>query len=704
MGCGSSSDAGASAPGRFNDDDDFGADGARGRMNTKTGKMGAADGGRDEDGREDDFFEVEEAQGEQFMAVRPWIGQIEEPDSHNEVNNEQPDTTYKLEYVYGYRCADSRQNVYWNNSNQPVYMTAALGVILDPMSNTQQFFGGGEVDQTAKNVANDMNGHTDDIMCVSISPDRSTAVSGQVGSKPTIFTWDSATGEKKQRIKIAKGARGINAVAINADGQICAVDLHNEHQVYCFDSNGNLVFKEKGDTNKIHDICWDAKPGSTRFATAGKKHIYFWDASDASAKKKGLFGSNEQTSFSCVAACDQGKFYSGGANRGGAKIYIWGGDDGRTCEGTMDGHHDKGFICAMRFVEGNLFSGGKDGKVNMYNLSDKSCTKSWQFDSLVRAVDWKDGSLVVGTRDGTITGVMADDTRKEVMKSHSDGEVWGLAIQADGTVVTSGDDNKVMFWDPSTRCNTKTVKVSDRTNRVRRGASTLSDLPDAQCSRAVAVNADWIAVSSNDGPVSIRAAQDPSTEAHLLNDPKEWNEVMAFSPDNQYLAVGSHDNKIYVYSTSDWSLVGKCTGHSSYIMALDWCAHSKFIRSNCGAYELLFFTIPDCQQDPSGRSNTKAVEWATKTCKFQWETQGIYPSGTDGTHINSVCGSADRQLMATGDDYGLVNLFRDPVIKGKPRCYRGHSEHVVRVAFNSDDSKLFSIGGYDQTMMQWARQ
>jgi WD40 repeat protein len=59
--------------------------------------------------------------------------------------------------------------------------------------------------------------------------------------------------------------------------------------------------------------------------------------------------------------------------------------------------------------------------------------------------------------------------------------------------------------------------------------------------------------------------------------------------------------------------------------------------------------------------------------------------------------------MATGDDYGLVNLFRDPVIKGKPRCYRGHSEHVVRVAFSADDSHLFSIGGYDQTLMQWKK-
>ena len=70
---------------------------------------------------------------------------------------------------------------------------------------------------------------------------------------------------------------------------------------------------------------------------------------------------------------------------------------------------------------------------------------------------------------------------------------------------------------------------------------------------------------------------------------------MAFSPDQSMLAVGSHDNNIYIYNTSDWSLKGTCTGHSSYIMALDFCTHNNYLRSNCGAYELLFFTMNDCQ-------------------------------------------------------------------------------------------------------------
>ena len=119
---------------------------------------------------------------------------------------------------------------------------------------------------------------------------------------------------------------------------------------------------------------------------------------------------------------------------------------------------------------------------------------------------------------------------------------------------------------------------------------------------------------------------------------------------------------------------------------------------------MLFTKTEDCTQDPAGRSNTTEVIWATSTVKFGWNVEGIYPKGTDGTHINGVCGNADGTLLACGDDYGLVTLFRDPARMGaKPRSYRGHSEHVVRTLFSPAGDYLWSVGGYDQTLMQWKK-
>jgi len=77
---------------------------------------------------------------------------------------------------------------------------------------------------------------------------------------------------------------------------------------------------------------------------------------------------------------------------------------------------------------------------------------------------------------------------------------------------------------------------------------------------------------------------------------------------------------------------------------------------------------------------------------------GIFPSGTDGTHINGVDMSEDQTTIAVGDDYGLVTLFRNPARKGHmPKSLRAHSEHVVRVKFGRGGlaGYLFSVGGYD---------
>lgn len=332
------------------------------------------------------------------MAVLPWIGQIAEPDHHNEPNPAKPDVTYDLEYVYGYRSADTRQNVKFNCNGEVVYMTAAVGVILDTGSNTQKFFGGKCAETSHKSKANDMDQHTDDILALAISNDRKTVVTGQVGQAPVLFTWDACTGEKKQRFKMAKGGRGVNAVAFSEDGSLIGcVDLHNEHNVYVFNAeSGAMVMKSAGDTNKIFDIAFSNQPGSKDFCTAGKKHFYMWNAeSGASSKKKGLFGSFEMTSFSCCIWDDQGRAFAGGSN---SSVYVF---QERNCIAKIDCHKG-GFISGLSFFDNCIWSGGKDGQVMKIETGDLSFSNSHSFDSPVRAIDSHNGSFVMGLRNGCI--------------------------------------------------------------------------------------------------------------------------------------------------------------------------------------------------------------------------------------------------------------------------------------------------------------
>ena len=221
-----------------------------------------------------------------------------------------------------------------------------------------------------------------------------------------------------------------------------------------------------------------------------------------------------------------------------------------------------------------------------------------------------------------------------------------------------------------------------------------------------------LAVATNTGVVTIRQVNmqqggDLNQIIYTLNDSKEWIECMAYNPLCDKLAVGSHDNNIYVYNVkAKYQKYCVLKGHTSFITGLDWSLSDSpsYIKSNCGSYELLFFNVDSKKQDTGGASSTVGTEWATNNCKLGWSVQGIYPTGCDGTHINGVDFSSDQTLIATGDDYGLVNIYRNPALEDhEARSYRGHSEHVTRVLFSMNDEYMISIGGMDQTIIQWKR-
>ena len=182
-------------------------------------------------------------------------------------------------------------------------------------------------------------------------------------------------------------------------------------------------------------------------------------------------------SFYCVTWDNTGKCWTGGSN---GSVYYW--DDERKCEGTVKAHGNKQFVCAITYCNGKIWSGAKDGKVCCIDIVSKQVERTIEFGqgNIIRSISVDDnGCLLVGQRDGTITIVDQNDNKTDIMHSHSDGEVWGLELNCAEQVITSGDDNKVMLWDPVSHYWQKTWKVTDRKKKVVRGASTLSKFPDS---------------------------------------------------------------------------------------------------------------------------------------------------------------------------------------------------------------------------------
>jgi hypothetical protein len=81
------------------------------------------------------------------------------------------------------------------------------------------------------------------------------------------------------------------------------------------------------------------------------------------------------------------------------------------------------------------------------------------------------------------------------------------------------------------------------------------------------------------------------SKVHSANIAKEWIECLRFSRCGKFVAIGSHDNFVYILNCSNWSEAGKIMKSSSYITSLDWAVDSSALRTTDGSYELLYYNI-----------------------------------------------------------------------------------------------------------------
>jgi len=625
---------------------------------------------------------------------KPWAGAIVAPTNMPHINKDAPTETLTIDHVYGYRAIDSRNNVFYlSNSKEIVYMTAAIGVVLNTETNTQRFFGGGD---RAKNV-----GHDDDITALAVHPSKKIVATGQVGKDPLICVWSAEDCSLITKFKLGKDTRAVKCLGFSNNGKyLAAVGDDNDHTVAVWEwETAHKVASIPSGAEAILDLNFCSTKNEV-FATVGKRGVSFWTiGSNTLTCKRGIYGSHKLTDMYCCEWLSNGDCITGALN---GAVYVW---RDHQCVKTIQAH--TGLVSTISAIPSGVVTGGKDNVLIEFSEDFKEVRRV-KVSACPKALDQNgEGSFVVGLRDGSIVEFVNGTEPKLLMSSHSDGELWGLDIcPVTGYVLTTADDNKIMVWDPQAKKVVSTGTINEVAGPKPRsmGASTLSVYPPNQSARAIAINprTGHVAIGINNGELSIRKSLKEINEVVVQkHDAKEWIEAIHYSPCGEYLAVGSHDNVVYIYDNT-YKLKAKCNKHSSFITSLDWSLDSNYIQSTCGAYELLFFDAHSGAQQTGGAHLLRDEPWTTWSSRIGWPVQGVYPSGVDGSHINGVDRNHAGSLVATGDDWRLVNLLRYPCLKGgKPNSFAGHSEHVVRVKFDAQDKYLFSIGGYDRTLIQW---
>ncbi|XP_073484549.1 echinoderm microtubule-associated protein-like 4 isoform X5 [Aquarana catesbeiana] len=633
-----------------------------------------------------------------FMRGRPITMFIpSDVESYEDIRTELPPEKLKLEWVYGYRGRDCRANVYLLPTGEIVYFIASVVVLFNYDERTQRHY----------------LGHTDCVKCIAVHPDKIRIATGQIAGvdkdgrplQPHVRVWDSVSLSTLQVIGLGTFERGVGCLHFSkadSGSHLAVIDDSNEHMLTVWDWQKKSKVAEIKTTNEVVLAVEFHPTDPSTIVTCGKSHIFFWTWSGNSlARKQGIFGKYEKPKFvQCLAFLANGDVLAGDS---GGVMLIWSktpveSTAGKGVKGVyqiskqIKAHDGSVFtLCQMR--NGMLLTGGgKDRKIIMWdhNLNpEREIEVPDQYGTIRAVAEGKADQFLVGTsRNFVLRGTFNDGFQVEV-QGHTD-ELWGLATHPfKDLLLTCAQDKQVCLWNSV-----------DHTLEWTRLLEEPGHCADFHPSGIV------VAIGTHSGRWFVLDAETRDLVS-IHTDGNEQLSVMRYSVDGTLLAVGSHDNFIYLYNVSEngrkYSRYGKCSGHSSYITHLDWSPDNKYIMSNSGDYEILYWDIPSGCKLIRNRSDCKDIDWATYTCVLGFQVFGVWPEGSDGTDINALVRSRNRKVIALADDFCKVHLFQYPCSKPKAPShkYSAHSSHVTNVSFTHSDGHLISTGGKDMSIMQW---
>lgn len=600
-----------------------------------------------------------------------------------------PTRKLKLDWVYGYRGKDCRSNLYQLPTGEMVYFVAAAVVLYNAEKQAQRHY----------------LGHTDDVKSLAIHPNKLLVATGQCAghdrkdAMPHVRVWNSVSLATLAVIGAGDFTGSVNCISFSrADGGslLAAIDDAAEKVISVYDwqkgEKGTKITETRCSVDTVVAIEFHPLERN-QIITVGKGHIAFWtlDQNGTIYKRMAVFESREKPKYvTCISFNQAGDVVTGDSN---GNIIVWG-RGMNTISRFFKKVHDGSIFSLCALKDGGLVSaGGKDGRLVLFdaelNRTGEEGFIEPHFGGVRVISEGKGSQLLIGTTRNCILIGAFDLGFTPVVMGHTD-ELWGLASHPNmAQFVTGGFDRLLQLWDSLSH---SVVWSKDIGEQVQSCAFS----SDGECIAVGGVSGRWTAFDTTSRELLVQ-----------LSDGQEPIQVVKFSPDGQFLALGSRDNYIYVYQINEnsrrFAKVGRCVGHSSYVTHIDWSEDSQILRSNSGDYEILYWNASTCRQITTP-SSLRDINWATQSCTLSFNAIGIWPEHADGTDVNTASCSNDKTLLATGDDFGKVKLFSYPAAQPKSlsHAYGGHSSHVTAVEFLQDDTRIISIGGNDTSVMQWS--
>jgi microtubule-associated protein-like 6 len=614
---------------------------------------------------EDEDFQADQAGAPGEGQDEPWRSSIDFPDDISSMTQDlktKLKSNLKLDYVFGYRSKDTRNNLYYLKENVIVYHAASLGIIMNLDSNTQQYF----------------TGHMEDIQSFAINDSKTLIATGEncnkSGIKSSVCVWDPQC--KEQMRFQGMFEKGVNVLCFSPNGsKLLAISLDENHTIFLFDmKQKKLICSTSGGNSKILDACFK---NDKEFVTVGLKHYKYWMINDNQFFcKDGIFGNDTKVDNKIgLVKLSNNNFVTGSAT---GEVTIW--DEEKII--IMKKCHTK-YVDCMYTKDNIILTGGRDYTIVILDkdLSELrrillDTTKVDSVLSLPRSLEISpisSNKILLGTLSSEIfeltfstSNILTGDfTSTNYLYGHYSqsredaNEINGISyLTKKDLFVTVSDDSTLRFWDAEKNKQVEYFKLDIDNNGQKIKNSEGLNISKAQCVDGN-LKETHIAVGFIDGSVRIYCIQDVFFIDKIINFRKSSCTDVKFSPNGNFLAVSFKEGIIDILNTDDYLKIFSLDGHTESVNRIDWSIDSNFLSSSSVNGELNFYNMKKGTKIIR-TSDLKNEEWNTWTRIYGWPVQGIWENNDDSIYAcnRSKYEIKGNKLIAFGGENGIVKVFK----------------------------------------------
>ena len=545
--------------------------------------------------------------------------------------------------------------------------------------------------------------HFDDITALAFSPDGKWLATASIDG--TAGVWDIANPDRPFRI--LDNGSFVFALAFDEEGGRLATG-NGDGEAWVWDMT-DLDAEPVTFSGHSHDVIEVAfTPDGDSLATGSRDNtVRVWSLTDPSNPSVVL---DQGAAVVSLALSPDGRWLVTGSEDNAARLWdlqTAGGPSGPSLVLLHSGRVEQ-----VAFSDGGrwLATGGPDDAARLFQmdaLAEEPVVLAGPVTALAFSPD--NGWLAIGSDHGSARIWMLDQLSTQPAVLRHDSAVTALSFSPDGRLATGTAANTAQLWkveDPGTDPEELEQETVEGFEQAR--VETMAFSPDGR----------WLATGSGDMRVRLWSV-DPSG-AELEPSPPPFDggvNALAFSPDSRTLGIAVKDEVVLLWDMAARSS-RRLEGHRDEVLSVVFSPDGRWLATASRDGEILVWDLHDLDADPErftaheDRVTSLAFDGdGRRLASGSWdETVRLWEVGTwsslpfeTGSRVTDIAFRVDGQLLAVaGEDAQLWDLTAadptDPI--ANPVVLRGHSEQVETVAFSAD-GRWLATGSSDQTVRLW---